>query len=38
VHFVERVGADEADALRRALDELESGHRDASSAGARPEG
>jgi predicted transcriptional regulator len=38
VHFVERVGADEAEALRRALDELESGHRDASSAGARPEG
>src|ERR1700704_3228708 len=27
VHFVERVGADEAEALRRALDELESGHR-----------
>lgn len=24
VHFVERVGADEAEALRRALDELES--------------
>ncbi len=27
VHFVERVGADEADALRRALAELESKHR-----------
>ena len=26
VHFVERVGADEADALRRALAELESKH------------
>jgi predicted transcriptional regulator len=38
VHFVERVGAEEADALRRALDELEYGHRDAPSAGARPEG
>ena len=28
VHFVERVGADEAAALRRALAELESKHRD----------
>jgi len=37
VHFVERVGADEAEALRRALDELESGHRKPPSAGARPE-
>ena len=27
VHFVERVGADEADALRRALAELEANHR-----------
>ena len=27
VHFVERVGVDEADALRRALDELEAKHR-----------
>lgn len=27
VHFVERVGIDEADALRRALDELEAKHR-----------
>lgn len=38
VHFVERVGADEAEALRRALAELESGHRTNQSAGARPEG
>ena len=37
VHFVERVGADEAEALRRALDELESGHRKPPSGGARPE-
>jgi predicted transcriptional regulator len=37
VHFVERVGADEAEALRRALDELESTHRNAPSAGAPPE-
>jgi predicted transcriptional regulator len=36
VHFVERVGAEEAEALRRALAELESGPRAAS--GARPEG
>ncbi len=27
VHFVERVGADEADALRRALADLEARHR-----------
>lgn len=27
VHFVERVGADEADALRRALSDLEAKHR-----------
>lgn len=27
IHFVERVGADEADALRRALADLESRHR-----------
>ena len=27
VHFVERVGLDEAEALRRALDELEAKHR-----------
>ncbi|MFZ3271834.1 MAG: BlaI/MecI/CopY family transcriptional regulator [Mycobacterium sp.] len=38
VHFVERVGADEADALRRALDELEFSHRKAPPCGARPEG
>jgi len=37
VHFVERVGADEAEALRRALDELESGSRKPLSGGARPE-
>jgi predicted transcriptional regulator len=37
VHFVERVGADEAEALRRALDELESGHRKSPPGGARPE-
>jgi predicted transcriptional regulator len=37
VHFVERVGADEAEALRRALDELESGHRDAPPGSALPE-
>jgi predicted transcriptional regulator len=36
VHFVERVGADEAEALRRALDELESGHRESQPGGARP--
>lgn len=33
VHFVERVGADEAEALRRALDELESKHRIPPPAG-----
>src|SRR6202789_850421 len=32
VHFVERVGADEAEALRRALDELESCPRQAAPA------
>jgi predicted transcriptional regulator len=37
VHFVERVGVDEAEALRRALDELESGHRKSPPGGARPE-
>jgi predicted transcriptional regulator len=36
VHFVERVGADEAEALRRALDDLESGHRQSPPGGARP--
>ena len=38
VHFVERVGVDEAEALRRALDELECNQRNASVGGARPEG
>ena len=33
VHFVERVGADEAAALRRALAELESKHRESPSSG-----
>ncbi|MHA7664287.1 BlaI/MecI/CopY family transcriptional regulator [Mycolicibacterium sp. HS_4_1] len=33
VHFVERVGVDEADALRRALDELEAKHRIPSATG-----
>jgi predicted transcriptional regulator len=33
VNFVERVGADEAAALRRALAELETKHRDVQSAG-----
>ena len=33
VHFVERVGADEAAALRRALAELESKHRISPPAG-----
>jgi predicted transcriptional regulator len=37
VHFVERVGADEAEALRRALDELESSHRKPAVGGALPE-
>ncbi len=35
VHFVERVGADEAAALRRALAELETKHRSAWSAGGK---
>jgi hypothetical protein len=39
VHFVERVGADEAEALRRALAELEANQRkNSTSAGAGPEG
>jgi predicted transcriptional regulator len=33
VHFVERVGADEVDALRRALGELETKHRDPPTGG-----
>ena len=33
VHFVERVGADEAAALRRALAELESKHHVSPSTG-----
>jgi predicted transcriptional regulator len=33
VHFVERVGADEAAALRRALAELEAKHRITPSGG-----
>jgi predicted transcriptional regulator len=37
VHFLARVGADEAEALRRALDELEAGHRADPPAGALPE-
>src|SRR6202167_6491302 len=37
VHFVERDGAEEAEALRRALDELESSHRKAPPGSARPE-
>src|ERR1700761_3118482 len=37
VHFVERVGADEADALRRALAELEANQRNTPSAGATAE-
>jgi len=39
VHFVERVGADEAEALRRALAELEAkdrSHRSDGSAGGAP--
>ncbi len=36
VHFVERVGVDEADALRRALAELESRHRSTWPAGGAP--
>ncbi|MEB3050201.1 BlaI/MecI/CopY family transcriptional regulator [Mycolicibacter sp. MYC123] len=35
VHFVERVGLDEAEALRRALDELEAKHRVDVSIGSR---
>ena len=38
VHFVERVGIDEAEALRRALDELECSQRNSPVGGARPEG
>src|ERR1700734_2671789 len=38
VHFVERVGTDEAEALRRALDELECSQRNAPVGGAGPEG
>jgi predicted transcriptional regulator len=37
VHFVERVGADEADALRRALAELEATQRNTTSAGVAAE-
>jgi predicted transcriptional regulator len=37
VHFVERVGADEAEALRRALAELEANQRDTPPAGANAE-
>ncbi|MEZ0359512.1 BlaI/MecI/CopY family transcriptional regulator [Mycobacterium sp. SA01] len=36
MHFVERVGVDEADALRRALAELESKHRSTWPAGGMP--
>jgi predicted transcriptional regulator len=36
VHFVESVGADEAGALRRALEELEAKHRMVPPAGGRP--
>ncbi|MBB3604032.1 putative transcriptional regulator [Mycolicibacterium sp. BK556] len=36
VHFVERVGVDEADALRRALAELESRNRSTWPAGGAP--
>jgi len=36
VHFVERVGADEAEALRRALAELEAKDRSGRSAGGAP--
>ncbi len=36
VHFVERVGVDEVDALRRALAELESKHRSTWPAGGSP--
>jgi len=37
VHFVERVGADEAEALRRALAELEATQRKMPSTGAPAE-
>jgi predicted transcriptional regulator len=37
VHFVERVGADEAAALRRALAELEAGQRHTPSTGVSAE-
>lgn len=36
VYFVERVGVDEADALRRALDELEAKHHIELPAGGGP--
>jgi len=36
VHFVERVGSDEAEAMRRALDELEAKHRPDQPAGGTP--
>ncbi|MGH3562765.1 MAG: BlaI/MecI/CopY family transcriptional regulator [Mycobacterium sp.] len=36
VHFIERVGADEAEALRRALDELEAKHHIVPPAGGPP--
>lgn len=36
VHFVERVSADEAGALRRALDELEAKHRTQPPPGGHP--
>lgn len=36
VHFVEQVGVDEADALRRALDDLDAKHRVDLLTGARP--
>lgn len=38
VHFVERVGADEADALRRALSELEARHQSGQPASGHPIG
>lgn len=36
VHFVERVGADDADALRRALAELEAAGRAGGPGGVPP--
>lgn len=36
MHFVERVGVDEADALRRALGEWEDQHRTIGPGGGRP--